>query len=237
MKLLVSGDSWTAGYPMADNSKAWPSIVSNTLNFELTDKSRSGSSNYRIYRKAFDGVLTRKHDLCIVALTQWARFETGANFGEKPGSIYQHVFGNYNSKEYKFAYKNFFNGYKQYADLLRQIISLQQLAKNCNVDCFFIDTFERNLIFDLSMHQFLDILKTNTELYNNLSDKRRNEKFQVVKYLEKQINKQKFISKKSYKEIIRDCEFKNGHPLEDGHRIIADVIINFLKGREYDKTI
>lgn len=93
-KLLVSGDSWTSCWPLearvGHRSFGWPNLVAKHFDFELIDKSRAGSSNDRIYRKAFDGIL-QGIDLTLVFLTSWTRFETGAMFGPKPGGIYQHL--------------------------------------------------------------------------------------------------------------------------------------------------
>ena len=95
IKLLVSGDSWTSCWPLEQRlghrNFGWPNLVAQHFNFDLIDKSRAGSSNFRIYRKAFDGMLSGKCDLVIVFLTSWTRFETGAIYGDKPGRIYQHL--------------------------------------------------------------------------------------------------------------------------------------------------
>lgn len=235
-KLLVSGDSWTSCWPLEKTigrRLGWPSIVSTYFGFDLIDKSRSGASNDRIYRKAFDGMLDGV-DLSIVFLTSWTRFETGATYGEKPGRIYQHLPADRSSSQ---AFKLFFNGYLNYTNLLRQIISLQCLARQQNTQCFFLDTFENNLYLDISEDDFKKILNYNTAVYDNMSDQRILEKLSVVKKLEQQIDRSMFISDRSYQALIGDCKLEEGHPIEDGHKKIADIVINFLKGINYGKTI
>jgi hypothetical protein len=68
--MLVTGDSWTSGWPLEEELghrlNSWPSLVATNLGYNLIDKSRARSSNYRIYRKAFDGLLSEKVDFVIV---------------------------------------------------------------------------------------------------------------------------------------------------------------------------
>lgn len=228
-KLLVSGDSWTSCWPLEQRlghrNFGWPSLVSSEFGFDLLDKSRAGSSNDRIYRKALDGIVAGA-DLAIVCLTKWSRFETGATYGENPGSIYQHFPVDKRSDA---AFRLFFNGYLNYTNLLRQVISLQSLSKQRGIQCFFLDTFDNNLYFDISEDDFKKILKYNIKVFDNMSDQRVLEKLKVVKNLEQAIDKSMFISDNSYQSLIRDCKLEQGHPVEDGHAMIAEIIINFLK--------
>jgi hypothetical protein len=236
-QLLVSGDSWTSCWPLetrlGHRKFGWPNLVSEHFGFDLIDKSRAGSSNYRIYRKAFNGIL-QSPDLAIVFLTSWTRFETGATFGPKPGGIYQHVVSSKNSKE---AFKLFFNGYKNYVDMLQQIVSLQSLSITRKVPCFFLDTFTNNLRRDIELDDFKNILRYNVDVFNNLDDKIIEDKFRTVKLLESSIDWTKFISVDSYKTLIQDCKLESGHPVQDGHAKIAGVVINFLESIGYGKTI
>lgn len=236
-RLLVSGDSWTSCWPLEQRlghrNLGWPNLVSTHFGFDLIDKSRAGSSNYRIYRKAFNGILEGA-DLILVFLTAWSRFKTGATFGPKPGGIYQHIATQEESAD---AFKLFFNGYKNYTDMLHQIISLQSLSATRNVPCFFLDTFGNNLHRDISLDNFKEILKSNIEIFDNIDDERIDNKFKTVKMLESNIDWTKFISEHSYQRLIRGCKIDSGHPLEDGHAKIADIVINFLESTGYGQTI
>ena len=235
--MFVSGDSWTSCWPLEERlghrNFGWPSLVAKHFDFELIDKSRAGSSNYRIYRKAFDG-LFHNVDLVIVFLTSWSRFETGAMFGPKPGGIYQHLPTDVN---YKKAFELFFNGYKNYTDILRQIISLQAIAKTRNIPCFFLDTYSNNLHRNITLDQFKTLLKYNIGVFDNIDDQRINNKFQIVKRLESNIDWSSFLSEHSYSRIVQKCKMEKGHPLEDGHYEIAKVVIKFLESTKYGKTI
>jgi hypothetical protein len=233
-KLLVSGDSWTSCWPLEEElghrNYGWPTLVASNLDYTLIDKSRAGSSNYRIYRKAFDGILNDQIDTVLVFLTSWTRTEFGGNYGAKPGRIYQHVPAN-KDKETQYIFKNFFNGYKNYTDLLRMIISLQNLANNLGIECYFLDTFDQNLIFDITMDDFKSILSYNQHVFNNMHDNRVDDKFSKVKMLTSKIDKSKFISTLSYETLISGCQLNKGHPVEDGHAKIANIVLEFLKGK------
>jgi len=236
--LLVSGDSWTSCWPLEERlghrDFGWPNLVSQHFNFDLIDKSRAASSNYRIFRKAFDGMVSGECQLMIVFLTSWTRFETGSTYGEKPGRIYQHLPMQPDSQP---AFKLFFNGYKNYTDMLRNIISLQSLSKIKNIPCFFMDTYENNLHSDILLEEFKNILSYNELEMINMDDDRILDKFNKVKMLESNIDFSNFISLEPYQKIIKGSILEKGHPIEDGHKKISNVVIKFLESKYYGKTI
>lgn len=121
--------------------------------------------------------------------------------------------------------------------MLRQIISLQSVAKVHNVPCFFLDTYSGNLHQNITLDQFKTVLKYNIGVFNNTDDQRIDDKFQIVKNLESNINWNNFVSLYSYDRLIQGCKLEKNHPVEDGHAKIAEVVINFLEGLNYGKTI
>ena len=235
-KLLVSGDSWTSGWPLEEEvghrNFAWPTLVANALDCHLIDKSRAGCSNYRIYRKAVEGILDPTINTVIVFLTSWSRFETGSTYGSKPGRIYQHLPGSDAD-----VFKKFFSGYKNYTDSLRIIISLQALASVHNTNCWFLDTFDKNIYRTIDILTFKKILQLNPKEFDNMSDSRISDKFKKTKVLESAVDWNKFIAKQSYKQIIKGCELIKNHPAEEGHLKIAQVVTNFLQEVNNGKTI
>jgi len=227
-KLLTSGASWTSGYPLTSNL-SWPTIVSNSLDYNLVDVSRSASSNYRIYRKAFDNMLYYKPDLSLIFWTTWTRFETGAMYGKKPGRIYQHLAGNNESKK---AFKLFFNGYLQYTDTLRQIISIQTLAKQNKKPCYHICNFDlkkKQLFESITLEEFKEVLNYNPLLFYNMDDDRIESKFCSIKKLESMVDWSKFITTQPYKNLYESFPLFEGHPTDQGQEIIASMIIDFIK--------
>ena len=85
-KILVSGDSWTSGAPLEETVPrekfTWPNLVAQHFECDLVDTSRSGSSNYRIYRKGFEGILDGSVDTVIIFLSSWVRWETGSTIAK-----------------------------------------------------------------------------------------------------------------------------------------------------------
>ena len=260
-KVLVSGDSWTAGWPLEETVPreqfTWPNLVAQHFACELVDKSRAGSSNYRIYRKCFEGILDSSVDTVIVFLSSWTRWETGSTIGEKPGKIWQENAGgqprHLTSKVTRRVqtqqhlvkdvdmefFRNFFNGYKQITDMYRMIISLQNLAKQHNTKCYFLDTYIDNVYNKdcITLAEFGTILQYNISEYDNMDDERIKEKYNKVINLYKHIQKETFISNDSYQKIIKDCKLEENHPVKDGHQKIAQVVIDFLEGENSGKTI
>ena len=232
MNILVSGDSWTSCWPLEEHlghrKFGWPTLVAQAFDSQLIDKSRAGTSNYRIYRKAFDQMLSGNIDIALIFLTSWSRSETGSSYGEKPGRIYQHLVGD-TTPEASYFFKNFFNGYKNYTDMLRMIISLQLLATNTGTKCYFLDTFDNNLFLDPVLDNFKEILSYNIKIFENTDDTRVLNKFDKVKNLTQAIDKSTFISTSSYQTLIKGHRLIRGHPAEDGHAKIAKVVIDFLK--------
>jgi hypothetical protein len=244
-KILVSGDSWTSGWPLEETVPrekfTWPNLVAQHFECDLVDKSRSGSSNYRIYRKGFEGILDSSVDTVIIFLSSWTRWETGSTIGEKPGRIHQHLVG-FKSPSLRTDYKifqNFFNGYKQLTDSYRMIIGLQNLACQYNKRCYFLDTFNNNVYtkYHITLAEFKKILQYNFAEFDAMDDNRIKEKYNKVVNLYKHIQKETFICNDSYQEIIKDCKLDRNHPVKDGHQKIAQVVIDFLEGENSGKTI
>jgi hypothetical protein len=237
--LCVSGDSWTSGWPLESRGKkhlCWPALVAKHFDIKLVDKSRSGSSNYRIYRKAVEGIFDSNIDTVIVFLTFWTRWELGStSTSESYSGIRQHIPTDTDTS----IFKKFFNGYKQYTDSLRFILSLQSMAKQHNTKCYFLDTFKDNVYNKqcITIEEFKKILQFNILEYDNMSDQRIIGKFDNVRNLYKHIDKKQFINDISYEEVIKNCKTDKGHPVEDGHQKIAQVVINFLQGEHSGKTI
>jgi hypothetical protein len=154
--------------------------------------------------------------------------ETGSTYGEKPGRIYQHI-PRSTDPESEYVFKNFFNGYKNYSDMLRMVISLQSIAQEVSVPCYFLDTFEDNLLFDITEDDFKKILRYNIGVFDNMSDDRISDKFNKIQMLTSKIDKNLFISPQSYQSLIDGCLLEKGHPVQDGHIKISQTVLKFLK--------
>lgn len=224
--IYVNGDSWTAGWPLEEilghRNDSWPHILENLSNQPVINDARSGCSNYRIYRKTFDYILTKKPKLAIVCLTSWVRFEMG---DVDSGKIYQYMPSSTTATD---IYQKYWHPYLEYTNFLRQIIALQQLASASQTNLYFLDTFNNNLIRSPTLEWFKDILRLGN-IFDKWNDETINKKFQNLIMLNECINYNKFISEHSYQDLIKGCKLDQGHPVRDGHEKIAQIIYNLVK--------
>lgn len=221
--IYVNGDSWTAGWPDEETYGhrlfAWPHLLSVKMNDTVINDARAGSSNHRIYRRTFDYLLTHKPEIAIVALTGWVRFEQGRR---GTGKIWQHV-PNGQGADYKD-----WNPYLAYTNFLRQIISLQCVAKQTNTKLYLLDTFDENLLRNPTYEWFVEALKL-SDAFDSMNDDMIADKFKKVLALNALIDYTGFISEHSYRKLILGAKLIKDHPTIDGHEKIADIIYNKLK--------
>jgi lysophospholipase L1-like esterase len=73
--LLTTGDSFTYGTELEDNSKAWPYMLAGYLQCDVVNLAEPGASNDFILRSTVEGIKKHKPTLVIVAWTTPDRFE------------------------------------------------------------------------------------------------------------------------------------------------------------------
>ena len=73
MRLLTVGDSFTYGTELADLTAAWPNLLANRLEFDLTNLARPGSGNTRMIRNCVEQV--DNYEMVIIAWSHFARIE------------------------------------------------------------------------------------------------------------------------------------------------------------------
>jgi hypothetical protein len=226
--IYVNGDSWTSGWPDEETyghrEFSWPRLLSLKINDTVINDARASCSNYRIYRRTFDYLLGNSPACAIVCLTSWVRVEYG---NSETGKIFQYLPAR--DPEY---YKKDWHPYLAYSSCLRQIISLQLVAKITNTQLFFLDTFKDNLNKTPTLEWFKKLLQQNGVL-DKMDDKRITQKFNKIVSLNSHIDYSMFLSEQSYQEIISGCKLEQGHPVKDGHEQIAEFIYQKLnKGNQ-----
>lgn len=144
MRLLTVGDSFTHGDELADPTKtSWPSLLSNKLNYELTNLAKPGGGNARMVRHCIEQV--NNYDMVIIAWSQFSRIEFADEFGFYdiwPGmnTHRDFSFASFRSDQIKYftAYHNDNYLYRQY---LINIILLQTFLKANNKKYIMLDAF------------------------------------------------------------------------------------------------
>jgi len=225
--IYVNGDSWTSGWPdeetFGHREHSWPHLLSIQLGQQVLNDARAGSSNYRIYRRTFDYLLDNSPATAIVCLTSWIRIEHG---NAETGKIFQYL-----PTTHPKIFKSNWHPYLAYATLLRQIISLQNIAKQTSTDLWLLDTFDNNLIKNPTYTWFVEILK-NGGVVDAMDDERISQKFTKIVNLTKHIDFSMFIADDSYQTIISNCKKIKNHPTNDGHMYIANTVFNHLNKKE-----
>jgi hypothetical protein len=79
MKLLTVGDSFTYGEELVDRRAAWPYLLSNQLDWSLTNLGRPASGNSRMVRTVVEEI--DRHDVFIIAWSHWGRIEFADDHG------------------------------------------------------------------------------------------------------------------------------------------------------------
>ena len=86
MKFLVVGDSFTFGEELSDvtdnvtpSKFAWPQLLADRLNWEVTNLAKPGSGNTRMVRNVVTEI--DNHEVFIIAWSHWARIEFADDIG------------------------------------------------------------------------------------------------------------------------------------------------------------
>jgi hypothetical protein len=210
MILYTIGDSFTYGDELNNPKKdAWPVLLSNKLGMSLINEGRSGIGNEFIVKKTIQAVSKYKPNLVIIAWTSCGRVEFSDQYGAYD------IWPGYNSRAFshdrsgKLEYRHELikyiskhnNDVHEYRRWLRQVILLQSFLQSHSIDYIMCTVFD-------NQHRF----------------------------------KKYYDGNKGYYELIDHTRFvgwpndgmvewaygtpqgPGGHPLEQGHRKIAEKI-------------
>jgi hypothetical protein len=209
MLLYTLGCSFTYGQELPNPSiQSWPSLVADTLNYDLVNRGRPGCGNNYIVKTAMKEVPKLKPDLVIVAWTSCGRLEFSDRYGvfdiwagcqrkwENPrphrDDLIQYI-------------TSFHNDSHQYRNWLRQVILLQDFFKLRNINYLFLNTFDNQQLNRRHMKNSME--------YVDL------------------IDVDKFTGWPYHGTVDWTNGSKNlpgGHPSEEGHQLIKNAVIRGL---------
>ena len=210
MLLYTLGDSFTYGEELPNpTTQSWSAVLADKLGYDLINRGKAGCGNSYIVKTAMKQVPKLKPDLVLVAWTTCARIEVADEYGVydiSPG--WNRRFSkSYPHRNTLMKYiTSYHNELHQYRGWLRSVALLQDFFKLRNVNYKFINTFdnhELNKKYSEISQEYVDLIDTD-----------------------------QFIGwpNHSMMEWMGDCEKgPKGHPLELGHRRIADAIFTSLK--------
>ena len=245
MKIYVGGDSFAYGWPTStidgNQDRSWPSQLAKKLDVTVVNDARAGCSNYRIYRRLVSEITSGDSDLVVMALTHWFRAEISVNDSKlKPGRIHQLLLGNYiKDRDEKRFYRNMFDPYLYYSNLLRMIISVQSLARTFDKTLIMVETFNNNFLCDKNIEWLTD----NLDRFNFLDlyeDSRVGKKFQTICDLTDVIDMSTFMSMDSMQNLVSGVledttiDYKN-HPGPNQHEYFATLMAEYITKNYLEK--
>jgi lysophospholipase L1-like esterase len=211
-QLLAVGDSFTYGDELVDHYQAWPYQLADRLGHEVHNMGRSGSSNASILRRTLGELAANHYDLVIIGWTSPGRIEWKDDIG-----IAYNVWPGYPTTtqfckdhpwradliNYISQHHNSSYLYEQY---LIQVISLQSYCQLNNIDYRMISVRHNDYY-----------RKVGAEIHEQLALKIDAEKY---------IGLGEFGMAELTDNLPRG---KGGHPLEQGHKRIADEIAKYIR--------
>lgn len=186
--------------PMTTSRLAWPQLVATAMNQDLENLSQVGASNQRIHRLAVSQSLKKSYTLIICAWTTITRFEVAYQGQSCPVTA-----GNPKWDWVKNYYADHYDENLEIERFYANLLTLQSFFKQHNQSYLFVRAISDNLKFQKPIIGQLSNLidRTHCEFWNE-----------------------------SMNEFCRKAHVPFGpgsHFLEQGHQLVAERIINFLK--------
>ena len=135
--ILTIGCSFTAGEELPNpKTQAWPALVADAFGVSLKNLGLIGGSNDYIFRTAIEETSATKYDVVIIEWTDPSRMEVWQNLTNRPISVLAHTsYKSFNDPGLKWLqdfYKHSYNDEFAYKKWLIQVIALQHYFKNTN---------------------------------------------------------------------------------------------------------
>lgn len=210
--IYAIGDSFTYGDELPSQDLAWPTILSNKINKEIINKGKPATGNKRMVKRSVDAIINNSK-MVIIGWSDCNRQEFADDIGTYDiwaGRNFRAV--QMDDPTHRINMIKYMTAYDTpeyyYADWLRQIILIQSLCKLYNVPCV--------MFIACGAHD---------------SHRQYHSKF---KKLVNAIDHSMFVSDMftSVAEWTYGVPHgPNGHPLEQGHEIIAEKIYEHIRNK------
>ena len=212
-KLLAIGCSFTYGEELPDPAtQAWPALLAQDIDYELTNLGVCGGSNDYIFRTAIEATALADYDLVVIQWTERSRAEVWNEWDHAPVNISANPSGGvvidhllpWVKAYYKYSYNDLF----AYRNWTVKMLALQQYFKS------------RNQPYIMVSVSGIPNYKSYYELKDHFG------------YLWFRIDCENYVGwpHEGLQEWYRDTPLgADGHPLEQGHRKIADEIRKHIR--------
>lgn len=215
--LLVGGDSFSC-WPLEEmdghRRNCWPTLLADYLDLELTDYSRAGCSNDRIFRYILPNI-TVNTTLVVVLWSSTNRYEFTNSKTSKIKSLMPR------DKEYVVQ-----DWYLNYCRTLLYALSISNTCKLMGVPLIQRLQFNADCWWDNTLESFKKQLRNNL-LFDNLQDNMIQERFDYLKSLHIMIDSVDFNN--SIQSFVETSAEYKDHPTPRGHKQIRDKIIEEIK--------
>ena len=233
--IYINGDSFTAGAGVREESgpeSTWPYLLSKKMNLPIKEESRSGCSNYRIFRYALQEILSN-HTLTHVVI-MWTSYERqefsiqGKNETFLPSSAIK-TGQIYLKKIYEVAFKYAYDEIYLYQNWLRQIIAINELCKARHIKFISINyggidgSIQEPIDLDWWDNQYDSFLK---RMPNFVDDNKCKQKFNQTKILHDALPPMYFL--KPDKSWLINTGWAKNHPTKIGHEHICEYAHKLL---------
>lgn len=209
--ILAVGDSFTYGEELADRGNAWPYLVASALAANIDNQGAPGTGNSSMVRNIVDSTLgSNPVDLVLIGWSSAGRIEFADEagiFDTWPGCQSQ-MFKQYQPwREELVDYVSKYHDPKYlYKQFLIQVLLVQSFMKVNNVNYLMLLTISNEYYKNTYLNDFPELIG--------------------------QIDQSKFLGwpNSGMIEWTRGTRVgAYGHFLDDGHRIVADKILNKVK--------
>ncbi len=214
-KSVSLGCSFTYGDELQSPFDAWPFLVASHFNWSHNQVARSGSGNDRIMR-GIARTIYRDYDYYLIGWTNYARVEHADDIGVFdiwPGQHFKSFVEPHRQELSKYFSRHHSMKY-QYRKYLQNILYAQAMLEKYNKKYVMVDAFMN--------HQGT---QPGTQI-----------KFRIAEDdLSQLVNTQHFIGWPESESMVEwshgTPQGVKGHPLEEGHRKIADKIIEHIEAK------
>lgn len=206
MKILTLGDSFTYGEELSNLSDAWPYLLAQSINSQVTNLAEPSKGNTFMTRACLANA--REFDLVIIAWSHYARIEFGDEEGIYdiwPGSS-PNIFSYptmLHRKELIAYITRYYSDEYLYNQYLVNVLSAQNYLEQHNIRYIFLDAFGNNKDRHLGQQKLQQ--QVNSDQYLGWPDKTMMEWTYGV------------------------TQGSRGHFLEQGHSIVAEKINEHIR--------
>lgn len=199
--ILTAGDSFTYGEELNDRiNSAWPYLIARRLGTDCLNLGESGASNDTMVRLVVEHTSQQRFDLVVVAWTHPSRFEVWNEFIQGPATVMHNSEGPLPWTEDYYRYS--YNEHYSYQRWFHQVLLLQQYLTSIKQPFLFV---------------------TVAGLYEQHLE------HQTITQHIKQDRYPGWPNKGLLEWTVDAPKGPGGHPLELGHRIIADKIYEYIR--------